>query len=370
MTPLWQQEQLFFNAEDYFQSLLADMAQAQKSLVLESYIFHRDETGEQVAVALKAAAARGVAVRLLIDGVGSGRDAQKIAEALDGSGVAVRIFRPLPWNFAIFRHAHFRVHWWERWWNFVLRINKRNHRKLCVIDQHIAWVGSFNITHDHYGTVSTRWKDLAVRVLDENVRQLQESFEDIWRRVENPRPRDRLRNFFSNHSRRMRQEKNARLLNFIHEARQRIWITNAYFSPSWQLLNALTEADQRGVQVRIIVPKKSDIFIFPALTRTYYADLLKAGIEVFEYQSKILHEKSWLIDELAIVGSTNLNYRSYFHDLELDVLLNQPESIRTLETHFQNELKKSLEITAPQLRKHPFLLKLLGWFSRLFRYWL
>ena len=370
MKYFWQQEKLFFSAEDYFQALLVDIEQARSSLVLESYIFHHDDTGHRVLSALKSAASRGVAVRVLIDGVGSDRDAHLIAAELVGCGVDARIFRPLPWNFSIFRHAHQRVAGWRRWWNFLLRINRRNHRKLCVIDGRIAWVGSFNITNDHFGREGLAWKDLAARVEDDNVRQLQDSFDDIWRRINHPRRRDRLRNFFSNHSHRMRQVKNAHLIKLIQHAKHRIWITNAYFSPSLDFLKALAEANRRGVQVRVMVPQKSDIFLFPALSSTYYADLLKAGIGVYEYQNRILHEKSMLIDDLAIVGSTNLNYRSLFHDLELDVLLNQPHSIRELSSRFDADLKECVEITAPRLRRYPFPLLWLGWLSRLFRYWL
>lgn len=370
MKYLWQQEQLFFNAEDYFSCLLADMAQAQSSLILETYIFKQDATGLQVIEALKDAAQRGVAVRLLIDGLGSGRDAYQIMETLSRAGVEVRIFRPLPWHFSLHQRTTLKADGYTRFFNFFWRINKRDHRKLCVIDQKIAWVGSFNITQDHFGHGNNPWKDLAARVEDEKVKSLQQSFEDIWRRLEKGSRYRRVRNFFSNHSRRLRKSKNVHLLKLIHQAKQRVWITNAYFSPSLTLLKALKAADRRGVSVRIMVPQKSDIFLFPALTSTYYADLIKAGIRIYEYQGKILHEKSLLIDNIAIVGSTNLNYRSLFHDLELDVLLNQPDSIRDMEFKFIEEVQYSQEITSPKMQQYPRLLLLLGWFSRIIRYWL
>ncbi len=370
MKYFWQQEQLFFNAEEYFAALLADIHQARSSVLLETYIFHHDDTGCEVIHALRSAVQRGVTVRVLMDGLGSGRDVHLVTEELRSAGVDVRIFRPEPWHFTLHRFSLLRGEWYERLFNFIWRINKRNHRKLCIVDQRIAWVGSFNITHDHFGTEGNNWKDLAARVQDENVDLLQQSFEDIWRRVNTTNRYRRIRNFFSNHSRRMRQQKNTHLIKLIQHAHSRVWITNAYFSPSRTFLRALQEADKRGVSVRIIVPQKSDIFLFPAITSTYYADLIKAGVRIYEYHARILHEKSLLIDNIAIVGSTNLNYRSFIHDLELDVLLNQPESIRDLEFKFMDELKLCQEITAPRLQQYPRLLLMLGWLSRIIRYWL
>jgi cardiolipin synthase len=287
-------------------------------------------------------------------------------------GIPARIFHPLPWNLLLFHHAHIRETLWKQWPAFLWNINKRDHRKLCIIDNRIAWVGSFNITSEHFGPHRKKpWKDLAIRVEDPNVAKLKQSFDHIWHRVtDRVAYRKRLRRFFSNHTRQLRKEKNRQLINRIDHARTRVWITNAYFSPSYALLAALHRAHQRGVSVRLIVPAHSDIFLFPALSSTYYADLLKAGVRIYEYRESILHEKSLLIDDLAIIGSTNLNYRSWFHDLELDIMANQPDTIQQLDFHFIEALRHCREITAPSLQRYPRNLLWLGWFSRLFRYWL
>lgn len=354
MKKYWQEETLYTEARDFFAALLDDLHKARESIVLETYIFKKDRIGEQVITALLAAARRGVTVRVLMDGIGSSEDGSKIINQLTHPNIEARIFRPI-----------------KDIWN----INKRNHRKLCIIDSEIAWTGSFNITDDHFGFDESSlhekpWKDIGVRVHDENVEKLLQSFEQIWRRIDRGNRFSRFSNFFSNHSRRMRSEKNARLISLIHQAKTRVWITNAYFSPSHAFLKSLAHAVTRGISVQIMVPAKSDIPFFPALASTYYADLLKAGVHIHEYQEKILHEKSMLIDQTAIIGSTNLNYRSFFHDLELDVLLNKPETIKKLEQRFIDDLQHSNEITAPRLQRYPLFLRILGWFSRFFRYWL
>lgn len=370
MKTYWQQETLYFDAESYFHALVQDIEQAKNSLALETYIFNRDATGEKIITALLAAHHRGVSIRVLIDAIGSREHGEEIASQLEQAGIEVRIFRPLPWRFGTHRWALLQGEWHKKLFNFFWRINKRNHRKLCVIDGKIAWVGSFNITDDHFGSDGIAWKDLAARVCDDNVDKLQQSFDQIWRRIDTKNRYRRVRNFFSNHSRYMRMEKNAALINLIYSAKVRVWITNAYFSPSHSLLKALRDADQRGVSVQIIVPQKSDLFFFPALSSTYYADLLKAGVRIYEYGARILHEKSMLIDNKAIIGSTNLNYRSFFHDLELDVLLNQAKTIRDMEYKFIDELKLCQEITVPRLQQYPPVLLMLGWLARILRYWL
>ena len=370
MKSYWQQETLYFDAESYFHALLQDINRARSSLILETYIFNSDGIGEKIIAALLAASRRGVSVRVLFDAIGSREHGDQIADHLEQAGIDVKVFRPLPWRFASHRRSLLQGEWYEKVFNFIWRINKRDHRKLCVIDNEVAWVGSFNITDAHFGSNGVAWKDLAVRVCDENVGDLQQSFEQIWQRIDSKNRYRRMRNFFSNHTRSMRKRKNAGLITLIKHAKIRIWITNAYFSPSRSLLRALQDADRRGISVRIIVPQKSDLFFFPALSSTYYADLLKAGVRIYEYGAAIVHEKSMLIDETVIVGSTNLNYRSFFHDLELDVLLNQPQTTLDMELKFVDDLKLCQEITAPRLQHYPRILLVLGWLARLLRYWL
>jgi cardiolipin synthase A/B len=367
----WQTETLFYNAPDYFKALLTDIDQAQHSITLETYIFNNDIVGKQVIKALCNAAMRGVAIKVLMDGIGSYEDADIISTQLMQAKIQVRIFSPLPWSFAAHHYPHNQEKWYEKWVAFLGRLNKRSHRKLCIIDNHIAWVGSFNITtYDDQATLDNSWKELAVRVEGEHIEQLQQDFNAVWGSIDQNKYYPRLRYFLSNHSINLRRHKNARLIKYINDARNRIWITNAYFSPSHAFLKAIQKASMRGVSVKIIVPAKSDVIFFPSLSITYYADLLKAGIFIYEYQQNILHEKSMLIDDMAIVGSTNLNYRSFFHDLELDLLLTKPATLCAMEEKFTADIEHSQQITLAKLQRYPTLLLVAGWLSRFLRYWL
>lgn len=255
----------------------------------------------------------------------------------------------------------------------LARINRRNHRKLCLIDEHIAWLGSYNISADHFNQTlhnsDDNWHDTGLRIIGPIVPELKSNFEEVWNR-KGGSIAYRTRKFLSNNSIRARLRRNRRLISILQKATERIWITNAYFNPSAAVLNTLKAAARKGVNVRVIAPSHSDVLFFPSLSRTFYVDLLGAGIQVFELNNRVLHSKTMLIDNQVLVGSTNLNYRSFFHDLELDALLNTKESVRCLQEKFCADLKDCTEITLAHSQGYPWLLKIQGWTSRIFRYWI
>lgn len=373
---MWTREQLFWDARAFYSQLIADLDQAQHNIIFETYIFDYDSIGKRVIRALGNAAARGVNVRVLIDGAGSYESAGTIARILTEAGVALKIFHPIPWDVRAYQWSQTQASSFSRPLHFLGRMNKRNHRKLYVVDGHTAWVGSFNISDSHIGIDNdgrqtlAGWNDLAVRLCGKPVADLCKDFDLIWNRRTQGNLLRRARFFISNQTLALRREKNTQLLELIENAERRIWIANAYFAPTRRLIKALTAASDRGVSVRILVPEKSDIIFFPSISRTYYADLLRANLRIFEYGEKILHAKYWLIDDLAIVGSTNLNYRSIFHDLELDAILQLPETLHEMEHHFIADLNNSTEITRKKLQSYPAISIIMGWLARVLRYWL
>ena len=159
------------------------------------------------------------------------------------------------------------------------------------------------------------------------------------------------------------------LVERIGNARQRLWICNAYFSPSGAVIRAIKKSRKRGVDVRLVVADRSDVMLFPMLSATYYADLLKAGISIFYYRAGMLHAKMMLIDQQCVVGSTNLNHRSFYHDLELDVVLSSPELIAKAQVLIEEDIRGSQISRLSDLsvisRGFGF-----GWLLRIIRYWL
>ncbi len=366
-------QQLFFTPDEYFNGLLADIDDARDQVLLEVYIFELDIIGDRVLLALERAAARGVKLQLLIDGVGSYRDANAIATRLDRANCELRVFHPLPWDFSLYRRALRAGGWYSNILYLFASVNHRNHRKLCIIDGRAAWLGSYNISDDHFNRQSTRaddhWHDTALRITGPLVDSLSLNFAEVWQRKTAGVGRRSLY-FMSSREISRRRQRKLQLTQVLRLARRRIWITNAYFNPTHRLLRILKQKAQAGISVKLIVPARSDSVFFPLLARSFYADLLQAGIRVYEYDKRLLHSKTMVIDDQGLVGSTNLNYRSLFHDRELDLLLDDDELVARLQLRFDSDIENSTEITIRKPLKRRWLARPMGWLAHFMRYWL
>lgn len=367
------EQQLFFNPEEYFAGLIEDIGNAQTRILLEVYIFELDTIGDQVLSALEKAAARQVRLQVLIDGVGSYRDANAIATRLDTAECELRVFHPLPWDFALYRRALSAGRGISKILYFFASLNHRDHRKLCIIDGKTAWLGSYNITDDHFNRRSAQaddyWHDTGLRVSGPVVERLATNFTQVWQRKSGSVGKRSIHFLAGSEVKRRRQRK-LQLAQVLGLARQRVWITNAYFNPTHRVLRALKACASNGSSVKLIVPARSDSIFFPLLARSYYVDLLHAGIQVYEYDKRIMHSKTMVIDNQALVGSTNLNYRSLFHDQELDLLIDDGDIVSRLQRRFEQDIQDSTEITLRNPRKHPWIIRPLGWLARFMRYWL
>jgi cardiolipin synthase len=344
----WTEEKLFFDHETYFRAFLEGIGSARKSVDVETYIFEPGPTGLRVLDALKEASARGVRVRLVVDGVGSWFWLGILRDALRGSRVELKVYRPV----SLFR------------WAFSY-LNRRLHRKTCVIDREVAFLGSFNITHRAH-------RDTGVRVRGPALREIEEAFLILWEERFSGRKRvlGQASGIRLNLTRRLRAKRNQDLVRRIRESRRRVWITNAYFVPPWFLLRALCGAGLRGVDVRLLLPAEPDYRFMKWLSEASYRYLLLSGVRVFEYRARFLHAKSLLIDgAFASVGSTNLNHRSLMHDLEVDVELEGPESFRALEAAYLEDLNHSIEIRDYDPGKDGWAMRLLRWLVGRLRYW-
>lgn len=367
------QQTLYFHPEQYFSDLIKDIDSARREVILETYVFKLDDVGEKVIKALESAQQRGVDLRLLVDGIGSRHNADEIASRLASGNSDVRVFHPLPWDFSVYRRALQSSGRFAKLLYLMASINHRDHRKLCLIDQKTAWLGSFNITSDHANPESDlshdHWHDTAIRVTGPVVIALLRNFNQVWERKAGSRG-ERSRLFLARTEISKRRQPRLQLLRELEKCRDRIWITNAYFNPSRAVLKALKSIAANDVSVQLIVPSRSDISLFPSLSRSFYSDLLDAGIRVFEYQRRILHSKTMLIDQQLLIGSTNLNYRSLFHDMELDLLVGNPQVVAQMESRFCNDLQDCIEINPGHWQQYSVLNRLMGWLARFLRYWL
>lgn len=367
----WQSEKFFADNDQYFDELFVAINEARFSIILATYIFRFDSLGKRVIKRLRRAQQRGVEVRVLFDGVGSMEQGDKVAAKLEKKGIAVKIFHPLPWHFNNYHRALRRGTWIGNLVFHLLKINQRHHAKYCVIDNEVLWCGSQNISADHLSSErgGDNWHDVGARVSGPSVQAIVDAFDDLWHFRKPRLGRGLFRHYWTNISNFARREKNKFITQHLRNARERLWIINPYFSPTQSIVRALLHTARNGTDVRLIVPNKSDIEFFPLLTATYYDELLDNKVRIFEYQPAILHAKLLIMDDLSLIGSTNLNHRSLLHDVEFDVLLCSAEVRRDAQQQFIEDQRHCREIAIADL-KLMGTRRLLGWIPWLLRYWL
>lgn len=372
-------EKIFLSGENFFYALLQELALAQETIDLETYIFQNDKLGQQIAYTLIAAAKRGVKVRVMVDGAGTPWWGNTLTKEMVNAGIQARVFHAFPWRLWQWHHNSIKRSWIYQGFYLLSRINKRNHRKVCIIDNRIVFISSANISLCHLSTQQggKNWRDTGVRLENADIKDLREAFDIAW----NHQPlQEKIQTIFEkinkkalirlNHTRHLRRSLYKSLLLRISKCRNRVWITNAYFVPDNRLLHRLTELAEEGVDVRIMLPHKSDIIFMPWATAAFYDKLLKAGVRIFEYNPSMLHAKSLILDDWFLIGSSNLNHRSLFHDLEVDVVIQTPEAKQSLEQQFLLDLEQSTEIKWVNWLKGGFFKKIIGRLLLYLKYWI
>ena len=373
-------EQVYSTGKDHFTALLRDIHEAKKNIDLETYAFHHDQIGQEIANSLAAAAKRGVVVRVMVDGCGSPLWSTSYAKMLENAGVATKVFHPFPWQMWNWSRSVVKLPFLLKWIYFILKSNLRNHRKVCIIDRKIAYIGSFNITKSHLlsSEGGDNWRDLSVRLCGIDISELNKAYDAAW---DHRTIKERIREIFRhvredppirlNYTWHRRRILYKNLLRKISQCKNRIWIMNAYFVPDNFLLKKLKDAAISGLDVRILLPSKSDVVMMPWASSTFYYSLLKSGVRIFEYLPGMLHAKSLILDEWMLVGSSNLNHRSLLHDLEVDINITTPTAKATLVQQFLNDLKHSREISLNSWKKmRPRCQRTLGRLVLYLKYWI
>jgi cardiolipin synthase len=270
------------------------------------------------------------------------------------------------------------------------KLNRRNHRKVAVIDNRIAFVGGMNICESHSEVYSgiQAWRDTMLELEGPAILALLEAFESAWaapiHEIFNikikknflQQKEDRRRREIAwlnwvrrNHSRRLRAHARHYLLRRFVMANRRIWITTPYFVPPPKMLHLLRKMAWSGVDVRLIVPKKSDIWFMTWVSRAFYFSMLRAGVRVFEYEPRVLHAKTMIVDDWFLVGSANFNHRSFLHDLEVEVRVAESSSRAVLVSQFEIDQAFSSEVLPTTWARRMFIPRIVGWFFTRFRYW-
>jgi cardiolipin synthase len=331
--------------QEIFPAMLKAMAAAQKSIRLEIYIYSDGKVGRQFLETLLAAAQRGVQVQVLVDALGSWLLSDDFFEPLVAAGGEVRRFNPL--------------HLW--------RFGVRNHRKLLVCDDATIFIGGFNVADEYDGDGVTRgWCDVGVRIENPNLAvELAASFDELFVLSDFRRnPLMRLRAFkrkrkplnqpagelLLSHPGRGAGPFQTALYQDLAKARE-VRIVSAYFLPTRRVRRDLMRVARRGGRVQLILAGQSDILVSQLAARSLYHRLLKAGVEIYEYQPQVLHAKLVLSDGVVYVGSSNLDIRSL--NLNYELMLRLEDKTVAVEARgiFERLLKHSQRIELRQWRK-------------------
>jgi len=344
------------DAKEFYSALEARIRGAKHHVHLEFYVWNGDDTGVRFLKLLTEAAGRGVKVRLLLDGVGSHGFTEKLLSGFTAAGGHFSWFQSLDPK----RNRFF--------------LNLRNHRKLQIIDGLSAFVGGMNIGMEYEGLNPDlgHWRDVQVEADGPVVRELQDVFADDWffatgERISSapyfPAPPGRARNIVHvvlGGPDRQNEPTSKSIVSLLNEASDRVWIATGYFVPDDIILAALELAASRGVDVRLLISEKNDHPWLVVIGRSYYDQLLAAGVRIFEYSVGINHAKIMLADDhWAMVGSANLDYRSMRLNFELNLLFHSAERNSELARILEHDFALCQEIDQAVFARRPFRRKFL-----------
>lgn len=355
---------LLQNGDQYFSAMLGAIRGAKRTINFEGYIFYSDAVGRAFRDALIERARAGVEVRILLDGIGSSLH-------LDNSDV-----RLLKQAGCKFTYYHPLLSW------RIDRTNRRSHRRILVIDGRLAFTGGIGFAEQWSGHAQDpkHWHDVQVQVEGPLVSELQHAFEEHWIKSYGETlsgadqfptlpPAGNIRGeLIASHSFSMAPLPLAQAIAFA-AATKRIWITNAYCTPSDDQVELLVQAVKRGVDVRFIVPgRHNDQPLTKSAGRSAYGHLLEGGVKIFEYQPTMIHTKAMVIDSLfTLIGSSNLDPRSSEINEELDLAIYDRGFAQRVEAMFQDDLSHSTEYTLEQFRKRSLWERFTEWVMLPFR---
>jgi cardiolipin synthase len=360
---------LLINGEEKFPDVLECLSQAKNHIHIEYYIFEDDNIGTQIIDLLIEKVAQGVIVRFIYDDFGSRSIRKKQVKRLQEGGVKVFPF----YKIKLIALAN--------------RINYRNHRKIIVIDGHTSFVGGINVSDRYINTEPNKnkvfWRDTHLKIEGPATWYLQYLFLCDWNFcAEEQIAIDNLlfpikEYFVSNHDKHVQITASGpdsdvptikfALLQAINLAEKEILITTPYFIPSNSIMDALLISAKSGVKVKLIVPNNSDSKLVNAAACSYYLELLKSGVEIYRYTKGFVHAKTMVIDnEIAIVGTANMDVRSFDLNFEVSAIVYDEEIADQLKATFYNDLEDTSQIDLKQWQKRPTFHKFLDKLARLF----
>lgn len=355
--------EIYFTGEEKFRALLESIEGAKEYIHIEYYIFKNDGIGSKVIDSLKKKAKEGVQVKLLLDGMGGRKINKKTRQSIIDSGIELAVFFPpfVPW--------------------INVRINYRNHRKICIIDGREAFTGGFNIGDEYLGKSKKfgNWRDTHIKIKGSAVSSLQWRFFLDWRfasgeeiqssksYLHESKEEDKvgIQIVSSGPDSKWPSIKDG-YMKMISDARDKLYIETPYFIPDESIFEALRLAGLSGVDVRVMIPNKPDHpFVYWA-TMSYVGELLEAGVKFYTYEDGFLHSKVMIADEfITSVGTANIDIRSFMLNFEVNSFIYDESVNKKLTEKFISDLSLCKEITKETYDERSRYIKFKESFSRL-----
>lgn len=366
---------LLFDGPQTMAAMIAAIGAAKNNINLETYIFDHDEIGERFADLLIEKQKQGVSVSILYDSVGTLGTPQAFFDRMRQGGIHLIAFNPVN---PTARAGHWRV-------------NNRDHRKVLIVDGKMAFTGGVNISANYANSslfrsrakVNSRvgWRDTHIKIEGPAVAALQWAFLNTWTRQDNgdlpegdffpplAEVGDKVVRILASHAGGDHEIYKAYALA-MQDAKKSIHLTSAYFVPDQQIVDALTAAARRGVDVKVVLPGVSDSGLVFYAGHALYSQLLAAGVKIYELQVAVLHAKTAVIDGTwSTVGSTNIDMRSFMHNNELNVVVLGEAFGGDMENAFAEDLRDSRQVTLQSWNNRPVADRLREWAARMMDYW-
>jgi cardiolipin synthase len=366
---------LLIDGPQTYQAMFDAIDAARDHVNLETYILEEDEVGGKFAALLMRKQQQGVQVNLMYDSVGALNTSRQFFQQLRQAGINICEFNPVnPLK------------------GGLLSLNHRDHRKLLIVDGGIGFTGGINISRVYSsgifnrsegGRAAASWRDTHIEVRGPAVRDFQQLFVASWARQScAPLASRRYFPMLAAEGDTVVQTLGSspddpvnliylELLSAISHAERNIRITMAYFVPDRQTLDALKEAVGRGVDVTLLLPGFSDYWITFYAGRSHYDELLSAGVKIYERRDALLHAKTAVIDEVwSTVGSSNMDFRSFLHNDEVNVVVLGSDFARQMNRMFRTDLEAAVRIDPAAWRRRGAVDRLREAFARMWEYWL
>ncbi len=337
--------EFFSYGKEKFEALIQDLEKAQHHIHFQYYIFEDDEIGRKIKSLLMKKAFEGIEVRILYDDVANWKTKNRFYDEMQEAGVEVTAYL----------QVHFPL--------FTSKVNYRNHRKIVIIDGKTGYIGGMNVA-DRY--LEKTWKDMHLRITGKGVLALQSVFLIDWvssgkpllgKKIyfpETPVMTDNILQIVTggpiNPWRTLLQA----TLHILSNAKKYVYIQTPYFLPTEALLQILQSTALSGIDVRLMVPQKLDVHFVNTAARSYFADIMRAGVKIFLYQPAFLHAKMMVVDDfITVIGSANMDFRSFEHNFEVNAYLYDKEITGKMKNLFLEDQQNCKQIILKEWKKRP-----------------